>query len=147
MMCRCSAAALLAQLFQNAPQVVVILAEVHRSGVGLYVHDNVHWVPVERERRALPTVNLARPPLQSISNVCLSDFLGRRNADPRIPKFVRGKEENAISGEQFPTHVVDSKKLATLRQPALFRQSLRARLHEFAGTRSRRQTARRFRPL
>ena len=147
MICRCSAASLLVHLLENAHQIVAILAEGHFGGVRLYVHDKVQCIAIQPERYALTPVDLPRPTLQPISNVCLSEFLSRRDADPRIRKLVRGEEENAISGEKFATRLVDSQKVATLRQPPLFRQSLRTRLHEFAGARSRRQTARRFRPL
>src|SRR5438552_4938772 len=121
MICRYSAAYLLSKFLENASQVVAVFTEGHARGVRFYVHNEIQCVAVQSERHTLMPVGLTRPPLQPISNICLSDFLRGGDTEPRIGKIVRGEKENAISGEKFATRLVDSQKIATLHQPSLVR--------------------------
>src|SRR5204863_8777879 len=114
---------------QRAPQIVAVLFEARVGGVRLDIDDDVQRVAVQRERIALAAVDLASPALESITDVCLPEFLGRGNADSRMREPIGGGEDDRIAGKPLAARLVHPKKLASFRQSLLFWQRLGPRQH------------------
>jgi hypothetical protein len=86
-----------------------------------HVHDDVERLGVDAQRLALPAVDLARPPLQTIANVGFPELLRRGDADSRERQAVGREEENRVPGKDFAACLVDPDELATLRDPSFLR--------------------------
>ncbi len=110
----------------------------------------------EAERRSLPAINLANPPLQAVPNGGFPDPLRSRDSDPWMSEIVTFRKDHRVPDEGPVTLFICAEELAPPGNPLLPRQRLRCGTVWSGGSRHRHpryeesgtaQTARRLRPL
>jgi hypothetical protein len=118
---RRSAPTLFRHARQRAAQILTVIGERGVDGIRLHIHHEVESLAVERP---LPSIDLTRPALEAIARVRFSDLSCRGDSDAGVGQTVRGEEQNGVAREKLAAGFVHVKKLATLRQPLIFRQRL-----------------------